>query len=79
MKNKLSYGLYKHDDILEITPLTENHTITLQGNDAIQDFIGNLLDCYITGNGSQSPQMQEASLDGALVNKFLQQEQIPSQ
>ena len=79
MKNKLSYGLYKRSDILEITPLTENHTITLQGSDAVLGFIENLLECYQTGNKSQSSQMQEASLDGALVNKFLQQEQTPSQ
>lgn len=75
MKDTFLYSLYKHDDILEIIPLTKNKTITLQGSDAVLDFITSLLNCYQESNKFQSCQTEEVSLDGSLVNKILQQEQ----
>ena len=49
MKNKGLYSFYQNYDTIEILPLTDNHIITLRGDDEVLDFVKTLLDCYRKG------------------------------
>lgn len=49
MKNKGLYSFYQTYDTIEILPLTDDHIITLRGDDEVLDFVKTLLDCYREG------------------------------